>query len=41
MQADVADVLTVDGSVAARNHAGGTSPVQVREQASRWRARLS
>jgi argininosuccinate lyase len=39
--ADVAQVLTVDGSVAARDHAGGTSPVQVRRQAGEWGARLA
>ncbi|MGE5337330.1 MAG: argininosuccinate lyase, partial [Gemmatimonadota bacterium] len=38
--ADVFDVLTVEGSVAARDHAGGTAPAQVAEQAGRWRKRL-
>ncbi|MEK9920805.1 MAG: lyase family protein, partial [Luminiphilus sp.] len=28
---DVFDVLTLEGSVAARNHTGGTAPAQVRE----------
>jgi argininosuccinate lyase len=39
--ADVAQVLTVDGSVAARDHVGGTAPVQVRGQAARWKDLLS
>jgi argininosuccinate lyase len=38
--ADVTQVLTVDGSVAARNHVGGTAPVQVRLQAAAWLDRL-
>ena len=38
---DVANVLTVDGSVAARNHVGGTAPEQVREQAAAWQRRLA
>jgi argininosuccinate lyase len=37
---DVYAVLTVDGSVAARNHVGGTSPAQVRAQIERWRKKL-
>ncbi len=37
---DVFDVLTVEGSVAARNHVGGTAPVQVRAALQRARARL-
>ncbi len=32
---DVFDVLTLEGSVAARNHIGGTAPNQVREAAAR------
>lgn len=32
IQADVFDVLTLEGSVAARNHLGGTAPQQVRLQ---------
>ncbi|MEW5880855.1 MAG: argininosuccinate lyase, partial [Pseudomonadota bacterium] len=39
--ADVFDVLTLEGSVAARNHAGGTAPARVAEQVERWRARLA
>jgi argininosuccinate lyase len=36
----VFDVLTVAGSVAARDHIGGTAPVQVRAAAARGRQRL-
>ena len=32
---DVFDVLTLEGSVAARNHVGGTAPVRVLEEAAR------
>jgi argininosuccinate lyase len=39
--ADVFDVLTLDGSVAARAHAGGTAPARVAEQVERWRTRLA
>ncbi|BFM13886.1 argininosuccinate lyase [Maricurvus nonylphenolicus] len=35
--ADVFDVLTLEGSVAARNHIGGTAPDQVRQAAERAR----
>jgi argininosuccinate lyase len=38
---DVYSVLKLEGSVAARNHIGGTAPVQVRAQIDRWRARLT
>ena len=31
---DVFDVLTLEGSVAARNHLGGTAPEQVRQAAN-------
>ncbi len=37
---DVFDVLTLEGSVAARNHIGGTAPDQVRAAAARVQARL-
>ena len=37
---DVFEVLTLEGSVAARNHIGGTAPERVREAADRARARL-
>jgi argininosuccinate lyase len=37
---DVFEVLTLQGSVAARNHIGGTAPKQVREAADRARQRV-
>ena len=37
---DVFDILTVTGSVAARNHLGGTAPEQVRMAIARARERL-
>jgi argininosuccinate lyase len=37
---DVYDVLTVDGSVKARDHIGGTAPAQVRKAITRARKRL-
>ena len=37
---DVFSALTVEGSVAARNHVGGTAPVQVRAALKRARLRL-
>jgi argininosuccinate lyase len=41
VEADVFDHLSVDGSVAARDHAGGTSPRQVQAQVGRWKRRLA
>jgi argininosuccinate lyase len=38
--ADVFDVLSLEGSVAARDHLGGTAPAQVRAAATRARAWL-
>ena len=38
---DVYEVLTLEGSVAARNHIGGTAPSQVRAAAARARAALA
>ena len=38
---DVFDVLTLDGSVAARNHPGGTAPAQVRAAIVRAKAKLA
>ncbi|QNM96886.1 argininosuccinate lyase [Chitinimonas koreensis] len=38
--ADVFDVLTPEGSLASRNHVGGTAPAQVRAAIARVRARL-
>ena len=39
--ADVFDVLTLDGSVAARDHIGGTAPARVRTAAAEARQRLA
>ncbi|MCP3853088.1 MAG: argininosuccinate lyase [Gammaproteobacteria bacterium] len=39
IKADVFDVLTLEGSVSARNHLGGTAPNQVREAVKRARVR--
>ena len=38
---DVYAVLTVDGSMAARDHLGGTAPAQVHQQVAAARARLA
>ncbi|HHH13034.1 MAG TPA: argininosuccinate lyase [Thiolapillus brandeum] len=38
---DVFDCLTLEGSVAARNHVGGTAPEQVRQAIARARERLA
>jgi argininosuccinate lyase len=38
---DVFGVLSLQGSLNARNVLGGTAPVQVRQQITRHRARLS
>ena len=38
---DVFEVLTLDGSVAARNHPGGTAPAQVRAAIVRAKAKLA
>ncbi|MDZ7828308.1 MAG: argininosuccinate lyase [Halofilum sp. (in: g-proteobacteria)] len=40
IDADVYEVLTLEGSVASRNHLGGTAPEQVRAAAARGRERL-
>ncbi|MBS1188083.1 MAG: argH [Burkholderiaceae bacterium] len=40
IEADVAAVLTLEGSVAARAHAGGTAPEQVKASIARIRAQL-
>ncbi|MEY1662901.1 argininosuccinate lyase [Isoalcanivorax beigongshangi] len=37
---DVFDVLTLEGSVSARNHIGGTAPEQVRDAVARARGQL-
>ncbi|MGZ8272525.1 MAG: argininosuccinate lyase [Burkholderiaceae bacterium] len=41
VSADVATVLTTAGSLAARNHLGGTAPNQVKAQVAQWIARLA
>jgi argininosuccinate lyase len=41
ISADVFDVLTLEGSVAARNHVGGTAPAQVKTAAARALALLA
>ena len=41
IEADVFDVLTLEGSVAARDHIGGTAPRQVQAAAARAKARLA
>lgn len=41
IEEDVFDVLTLEGSVAARNHIGGTAPAQVREAIKTARATLA
>jgi len=38
---DVFDVLTPEGSLAQRDHVGGTAPNQVREQIARWKRMLA
>jgi len=41
IQADVKKILTPEGSVAARDHVGGTAPAQVRQAIRRARKRLA
>ena len=40
VEADAFDVLTLEGSLKARNHPGGTAPEQVRAALTRARAEL-
>ena len=40
-QADIRDVLTLEGSTASRDHIGGTAPAQVLQAIARARARLA
>ncbi|ORF02449.1 argininosuccinate lyase [Snodgrassella alvi] len=40
IEEDVYQVLSPEGSLLARNHIGGTAPVQVRAQVARWRQYL-
>ena len=37
IESDVSHCLTLEGSVAARNHIGGTAPEQVRAEIAKWR----
>jgi len=39
--ADVYDILSVEGSVASRNHTGGTAPASVRRAVERMQAKLT
>lgn len=41
IEADIFTVLSLEGSLAARNHLGGTAPAQVRAAAQRARERLA
>ena len=41
IEQDVFDVLTLEGSVAARNHIGGTAPEQVKAAAKRALTKVS
>ncbi|MBC7499987.1 MAG: argininosuccinate lyase [Herminiimonas sp.] len=41
IEQDIFEVLTLEGSVAARNHIGGTAPQQVRKAIARIRAQLA
>jgi argininosuccinate lyase len=41
IEQDVFDVLTLEGSIMARNHLGGTAPEQVRRAVTTARAALS
>jgi argininosuccinate lyase len=41
IEQDVFAVLTLEGSVAARNHIGGTAPAQVKAAVERARASIS
>ncbi|HSC81287.1 MAG TPA: argininosuccinate lyase, partial [Chitinolyticbacter sp.] len=41
IDAKIFDVLTLEGSLAARDHVGGTAPNQVRMQVARWREKLA
>ena len=41
IEADVYEVLSLEGSVASRSHIGGTAPIQVRQALVRARSRLA
>ena len=38
---DIYSVLTLEGSLKARNHTGGTAPEQVKRQIEDWQKRLT
>jgi argininosuccinate lyase len=40
IEPDVFEVLTLEGSVAARNHRGGTAPEQVKKQVARLKKEI-
>ncbi len=40
IEADVFDILTLEGSVSARDHIGGTSPTQVKKQITRLKKQV-
>ncbi|GAA5784616.1 argininosuccinate lyase [Chitiniphilus shinanonensis] len=40
IEQSVFEVLTPEGSLAARDHVGGTAPAQVRAQVARWKEKL-
>ena len=40
IEADVFDILTLEGSVSARDHIGGTSPNQVKKQITRLKKQV-
>ncbi len=41
IEADIYEVLTLEGSLKARNHTGGTAPQQVKKQIEFWLKRLN
>jgi argininosuccinate lyase len=41
IESDVVQALTIEGSLAARNHVGGTAPEQVKSAIERARQRLA
>ncbi|MDP6186531.1 MAG: hypothetical protein QF863_04820, partial [Pseudomonadales bacterium] len=40
IESDIYDVLTLQGSIASRDHLGGTAPNQVRKAIARARATI-
>jgi argininosuccinate lyase len=41
IDADALPALSLEGSVAARDHLGGTAPAQVERQVAWWQAKLA